>query len=102
MKQLRKIFFSLGWGFLIPVLLLIFWQIAGNQGLINSSIMPKPSILGQRFWELLQDGTLWENLRISLLRVLSGYLLGAALGLFLGIIIGFSKITQNLSSVMIG
>lgn len=102
MKQLRKIIFSLGWGFLIPVLLLIFWQIAGDQEIINSSIMPKPSILGQRFSELLQDGTLWDNLRISLLRVLSGYLLGAALGLFLGIIIGFSKTAQKLSSVMIG
>lgn len=102
MKRLHKIISSLGWGLLIPVLLLILWQIAENKGAINSSVLPAPSTLQQRFVELFQDGTLIENLRISLFRVLAGYLLGAALGLLFGVIVGFSKTAEKLSSVMIG
>ena len=50
----------------------------------------------QAFLEMLQSGQLWNDLSVTLSRVLKGYLLSVALGTVLGSLMGMSKTIANL------
>lgn len=78
----RIIFFS------VPLLLLILWQILGNQGRINAAVMPSPSQILETFSEMLKSGELAENLGASVFRVLCGFFFGTLAGLLFGVITG--------------
>ena len=70
-------------GLIIPICCIIVWQILGNKGVINKAIMPKPTTLVEKFIPLLKNGTLLRNLTASLKRVLTGYVIGAFMGIIL-------------------
>lgn len=89
-------------GLIIPVGLIIVWQILGNRGMINQSIMPKPSTLVEKLIPVIENGSLLHNLVASLKRVLIGYVIGAFMGIILGIIIGFFPIAEKLTTIMVG
>ena len=89
-------------GFLPLAVILLLWQFLGTAGVINSSILPKPSILIQKLFPVIENGTLLKNLLSSLHRVLIGYIAGAFAGLVLGIFIGFFPLAEKLSCVLIG
>lgn len=83
---------------IVPVLLLVLWEAAAVNGLIKETVMPRPSKIGNVLWTLILNGSLEKDIRISLLRALSGYLAGAAVGIILGIGIGlFPKIKMTLN-----
>ena len=63
---------TLGW--LLPALLVAGWEGASRAGLIPANVLPAPSAVGEAFWKLLLSGELIENIRISTLRALSGFL----------------------------
>lgn len=67
------------------------WQAASDQGFLKPSILPAPRVLFHIFLDLLQSGELIANLKVSLLRVIEGFTLGAGLGLILGSAMGLSK-----------
>ena len=50
---------------------------------------------------MIQNGELWENLGISVLRVLQGYLLASVLGIIAGILIGLSRHLDRLTELLI-
>lgn len=77
--------------FILPILLLIFWQISANTGRINTHLIPSPSMIIGNFKEIIMNGRLWENLSVSFLRVVIGFLCGAALGLVIGFFMGLFK-----------
>ena len=58
-----------------------------KKGALNTVIMPAPSKIFTTFLNLVKSGLLWNNLLISLTRVLKGYLIAASLGIVLGILI---------------
>lgn len=89
-------------GIIPPLLLILLWQFYGSRGVINPSILPRPSILIQKLIPVIQNGVLLKNLLASLHRVLIGYVSGALLGLTLGIAIGFFPLAEKLSGIMIG
>ena len=89
-------------GFFPLVLILLLWQYFGNAGVINPSILPRPSVLIQKLFPVIENGTLLKNLLASLHRVLIGYVAGAFAGLILGILIGFFPLAEKLSGVLIG
>jgi len=101
MKSKSKIG-SLLIGMIIPVSLIIIWQYLGSTGHINQTIMPIPSKLIEKLIPIIKNGTLLKNLIASLRRVGIGYILGAALGILFGIIIGFFPIAEKLSTIMVG
>ena len=74
--------------FLVPVVLLIIWQILGNAGIINATIMPTPSSIFKTFLDLLKSGDLAEDLGASMGRVLIGFFFGTLAGLLFGIVTG--------------
>lgn len=77
-------------GIIPPVVIVIFWYIATNFTEIPSSILPKISMVGTAFEDMVQSGQLQEDLLISLSRVVKGYLVSAVLGIILGSLMGMS------------
>lgn len=89
-------------GLIIPLGLLMLWQVLSDAGKINQSIMPKPTTIVQKLIPILQNGTLLNNLLASLHRVVIGYVAGALLGISFGVIIGFFPLAEKLTAIMIG
>ncbi len=85
----------------LVVAIIIIWIIMGSSGKLNPIIMPSPSKVGSTILSLIQSGELWENLGISVLRVLQGYLLASVLGIVLGILIGLSRHLDRLTGLLI-
>ena len=83
-------------GLIVPVLILAAWICAIHFGNIPTSILPKISMVWQAFLEMLQSGQLWNDLSVTLSRVLKGYLLSAVLGTVLGSLMGMSKTVLHL------
>ncbi|MEY8390989.1 ABC transporter permease [Lachnospiraceae bacterium] len=77
------------------------WIVMGSTGMLNPVIMPSPSKVGGTVISLIQSGELWENLGISVARVLQGYLLASVLGIILGILIGLSHHLDRLTGLLI-
>ena len=77
--------------FLFLILILVVWFVMDGMGKLNPVIMPSPSKIGSTLVSLIEKGTLMDNLVVSVVRVLQGYLLAAGLGVVLGILIGLSK-----------
>lgn len=81
---------------LLPVTLLLIWQIAANIGWLEKRILPAPSAVVVAFWHLLLSGELFIHVRVSAGRALLGLLIGGSLGLVLGLLNGTSRFAANL------
>lgn len=81
---------------LLPVTLLLIWQIAANIGWLEKRILPAPSAVVVAFWHLLLSGELFTHVRVSAGRALLGLLIGGGLGLALGLLNGTSKFAANI------
>ena len=81
---------------IVPILLIIVWQIASKTGMLESRVLPAPSAVVSAFWTLLVSGELWQHVKVSAGRALLGLLVGGGLGLLLGLLNGSSKIASNL------
>lgn len=81
---------------LVPLLLILLWQIASTSGLLQSRILPAPTAVISAFWHLLISGELWHHVKVSAGRALLGLALGGGLGLALGLLNGSSKTASTL------
>nr|WP_244168128.1 ABC transporter permease [Mycobacterium paraffinicum] len=66
------------------------WQLVTAAGLFSPSQLPPPGDVVAALGELLRRGELWPHLQASLLRVSLGYLIGSAVALALGSLVGLS------------
>ncbi|MDD1775094.1 MAG: ABC transporter permease [Methanobacterium sp.] len=88
---------------IIPVILLILWAILTTYtGIIPSYLIPSPSAVWTAFVNLLTNGSLITDTLSTLTRVILGFLIAALIAIPLGVIIGWSKLAQNLSNFIIG
>lgn len=81
---------------LVPLGLVILWQVASGFGLLPPNILPAPSSVLAVAWEKTRDGSLPANLGISFVRAITGLLIGGAIGFGLGLLNGLSRLGQNL------
>ncbi|CUS25852.1 ABC transporter permease [Paucilactobacillus oligofermentans DSM 15707 = LMG 22743] len=79
----------------IPTLIIISWQLASINGLIESTILPSPWQVVQTTITSLQSGVLEQNMAISLYRALSGFVIGGSIGFLLALCTSLSQ-TLNL------
>lgn len=80
----------------VPVALLLAWQIAAQVGWLSSRILPEPLAVAQAAWVLTASGELWTHLRTSLWRAISSFAVGGGLGLLLGLLTGSFKTAETL------
>lgn len=85
---------------IVPVLLLVLWEYCAKYGYIKVTLMPPPTKIARVLWNLIQKGTLQKNIMISLKRVVSGYLLGAAMGIVVGVAMGLFPLVKKLFSFL--
>ncbi|KQV12251.1 hypothetical protein ASC97_13925 [Rhizobium sp. Root1203] len=71
---------------------LAIWELSARSGVIDPRVFPSPSIAIRETAERLDAATVLEHVGWSLLRVLSGFLLGAAAGAFVGIAAGWYRL----------
>jgi sulfonate transport system permease protein len=70
---------------ILPVALIVGWEIAADSGLIAARVLPAPSAVARAFWQTWRDGSLAANVGVSSLRALEGLLIGGSLGFAFGI-----------------
>lgn len=77
------------------VALLLLWFAVSHSSLVKAGYLPTPELLWRTFVELLVDGyqgqPLWQHVRVSLMRTLSGFLAGVVVGVPLGLLTGYSR-----------
>ena len=91
MKSIPRFWISSG----TIVAIFIAWFAATNAGLVGPSYLPSPQALLSSLMNLLENGyqrtPLWEHVGISLFRALSGFMLGAAVGIPTGLVTGYNR-----------
>lgn len=86
---------------LIGVLFFLAWEASSRAGWIPSLFFPPPSEIFSTMGNLLTSGELLTNVRATLVRVFAGFLLGASIGLSLGILMGWSAVFRQIVDPLI-
>lgn len=74
---------------LLPLGLLLLWQIASTNQWMSEQVLPAPTVVWLSLLEL-SHGELWAHLSISLQRLFWGLLGGISIGVLLGALLGAS------------
>lgn len=80
-----------GLGLVVPLALLLGWEVAAATGLVSTRLIPPPSRIVETLLDLARDGQLGVHVVATTLRVLAGFALGAAVGTVLGAMTGVSE-----------
>ena len=96
-------------GLVVPLLLLVLWQLLSSSGAISTRLLPAPStvlssmhdlFLGQRRRTLAgvvpYDGAGFQHLRASVLRCGTAWLLAVVVGSTVGLLLGLSQLCRDL------
>ncbi|MDB5776062.1 MAG: sulfonate transporter [Herbaspirillum sp.] len=78
-----------------PLCLLLLWYVAARLGWVAPQVLPSPAAVALTFVDLVQSGEMFDNLKISLLRVLAGFGVGLIGGLLLGVAMGLSPLFRD-------
>ena len=90
-KRVPEIVYSVG----AVVLLLVVWFALSHASFIKAGYLPTPEELWATFVDLVKNGyqgkPLWEHIGVSLMRTLSGFVLGVLFGVPVGLLAGYSR-----------
>jgi NitT/TauT family transport system permease protein len=95
---------------LVPVGLLIVWQLAALSGVLDQNAVPAPSTVLESWWQWMfgersviawYSGTWFEYVYLSARRVLLGFVLASIAGVGIGLLIGWSKLARDLADPLI-
>jgi sulfonate transport system permease protein len=85
-----------GWQpWVIPILVLIFWQVFGSLGWLSQRVLPTPVEVVSAFIATIRDGTLFESVLVSTQRALLGFLIGGSIAFLLGLVNGVFPIAER-------
>jgi NitT/TauT family transport system permease protein len=86
----RPLYLSIAIG--VFVVLAILWWLGTASGAIKPIFLPTPGAVVARLVLLAEQGTLWQDLGISIYRIAVGFLIASVLALPIGVLIGsFAK-----------
>ncbi|WP_242055089.1 hypothetical protein [Nostoc flagelliforme] len=81
---------------IVPVLVLVLWELSSRTGLLSTRILPATSGIIATAIELASTGELFQHVGISAGRGISGFIVGGSIGFDLGLLNGFSRIAEKL------
>ncbi|WP_274652048.1 aliphatic sulfonate ABC transporter permease SsuC [Paenibacillus humicola] len=96
-KRLQAFWSDYGLPWLLPVLLIIVWQLLGTAGFIPARVLPTPLAIVKAAIALSSSGELFEYIGISTQRALIGFAIGAAIGFALGFLNGIAPMMEKLT-----
>ena len=73
---------------LTPLLLLGCWELAARTGAVDARLFTPPTQIIGRGWEMILSGELWGNIVATTLRLVAGFVIGSALGIAAGLLMG--------------
>ena len=82
---------------LLPVVLVLLWQLGSSVGWISARIMPSPVDVIGAFWSTTISGDLPHDIAVSAARALAGLVVGGSIGFLLGIANGISRLSERLT-----
>jgi NitT/TauT family transport system permease protein len=74
------------------VFLLISWELVARSGMYASFIVPTPSSVANRWWEIATNGSLIRNTAVTLREVLTGLLAGVLAAFWVGYLLAKNRI----------
>lgn len=80
----------------VPIVLLLMWELAVRYGFFPNTLIASPTQVLSKFVAMVLDMQLFGHAAISLLRLLSGFVLGTLLGIVLGTIVGATRLGARL------
>lgn len=66
----------------------ILWVATSAAGLVRPIFLPSPASVVERLTKLAADGTLWQDLGVSVYRIMVGFLLASVMAIPIGLLIG--------------
>ena len=85
-------------GLIVPVLLLVTWQVLVNREVYSRSQLPAPKDVWLAAQQLWDAGLLTEHIQVSVGRVVEGFLWGAGIAILVGLAVGLSPLVDALLS----
>jgi sulfonate transport system permease protein len=89
-------FKTIGRGGVVPVALVVGWELLTHYHLVNTHILVRPELVLASAIELVREGDLAKHLFSSLARDLAGFLAGSLAGLLVGGVMGGWRISERL------
>lgn len=83
-------------GWVLPIAILVLWAQLAKAGIVPEYILPHPSLVLEEMWYLWQRNELGAHISVTLVRVASGFLLGALAATILGSLAGYSRLFREL------
>ncbi len=83
-------------GVVVPVVALVFWELASRFGWLDRTISSSPAEIFAEINRLVWTGQIWVHLWATFVRVCSGFGLGSVVAIILGILTGISPIAYRL------
>lgn len=86
---------------LVPIGIVIAWEVSARVGWLSSRILPEPFAVLKAGITLALSGELWQHVKVSAMRALTGFAIGGGLGLVLGLLTGsFRKLEVALDTTL--
>jgi sulfonate transport system permease protein len=79
-----------------PAVLLALWETLSATGTLDEGTLAAPATVVRTAWDLVADGTLPQNLVISLRRIVLGLAIGVVVGLVLAVASGLTALGEDL------
>ncbi len=86
-----------GIGWLLPIAILVAWELMSRAGMIGGNVLPAPSAVAAAFWRLLLSGELVTNIAVSAARAFVGFAIGGSIGFALGLANGVSTLSRGIT-----
>lgn len=100
-NQWRSKIIQLLVGLIVPVVVVVLWQVFSNLGYINQSVFTNPGRIANAFEGMIQKGTYFKHVTTSLMRILQGFIIGSIIGFVLGSLAVLFKWMGNLLNLLI-
>ena len=94
----------IGWGLLyiaLPVMIILIWEYVCHSGTVKVYNLPAPELIVKDAVDKIKDGSLWEHIAVSFIRVLKGFTLAAVSALVLGVLIGLNRYFERFTELVI-
>ncbi len=95
-KRTKKLLLDAATTWVVPVAIIVLWQIASSTHMIPQRKLPSPVSVISAGYRLARSGELPRDVLVSTARAATGFAIGGTLGFIFGLAAGISRLAENL------